>query len=304
MFEDIKANIELLDIQIQKQGNISTEPILESMCRLFEDASAANHRVQDVPSFGYRLINLLYCILPLYARERDTLRALNDEDVSDAIAACDKTAADLNQVRTVLENLYMERDRLRALKEQLNAAEKEQSQLQKELAQIEEVSPEGIQAANHALKQKLSEQQERSEALQKARLELDAAEKNCAQLETQQWETGKQIETAEAELALLQKNVAEYEKWKVTFAAKQECLQQQTAEAAAACTAMRTAWESIRSREELPLALSSYAEFSAFTDEIRSFEELGRWFDQTGAGIDRALDTYAKMYQKMLELCK
>ena len=65
MFEDIRANIELLDIQIQKQGTISTEQILESMCRLFEDAAAADHSIRDLPSFGYRLVNLLYCILPI-----------------------------------------------------------------------------------------------------------------------------------------------------------------------------------------------------------------------------------------------
>lgn len=302
MFEDIRANIELLEDQAQKQGSITTEQILESMCKLFEDSTAIKHSVKNTSSFGYKLVNLLYYILPLYAQEKDELLKLNDDDVSEATASCETVANELEQIKPVLKALAEEKARLDELSTQYKAAEKQRSVLQKEVDRIGSISLDEIQSENAALEQKRNELLSRAEELKKIRSVLEEATRDCETLRGQQIENQKQREKAETEVANLEQSVAEYDKWKAAFALKKDDMLQRSTEATASYTAMQTAWSSIRTREDLPQVLSSFEGFSSFNADIKSFNDLERWFDDVGAGIEQAIDTYTKMYRKLLEL--
>lgn len=76
-------------------------------------------------------------------------------------------------------------------------------------------------------------------------------------------------------------------------------LEKISTESSAALFAIKNAWESVRLREDLPDSFRVFKEFDRVPLDIDSFSSLEKWFDDTGAGLEKVLSAYIQMYKKI-----
>lgn len=294
MFEDLRSNIELLETK----ENIAVEDLIDSMCRLFDDAGGTNRTVANIGTYGDKLVNLLDRVRCSYIQEADRLRSLNDEDIDEVIEFSNKVSGDLAAIQPVLENLIKEQKNYAKLRNRLKETEDQQKQLQDELDKLKNTSVEDIEKAKKQLEKELQERTKKVKMLDDIEKELKKIESEKKALSEQLEECKEKLEKGEAEKSELEKDVGEYDKWMKAVTERKEFL----IEAKNAITVIKNAWKSIKTREESPLFLSSLGEFKHFKVNINSFYDLDQWFERTGNKIEKDIEVYSEMYRNTLEV--
>lgn len=141
MFEDIKANIVLLE----EKDCITVEMLLNSMCKLFDGAKIADVPVVDIEEYANGLVNLFDRISPSYCQTKDRLEKLDDDDLHDVVASSQKIRKQLTALRPILEKLKSERDENIRLEEEYRQAQEQSAQLQKLADRVKDISAEDVE---------------------------------------------------------------------------------------------------------------------------------------------------------------
>lgn len=150
-----------------------------------------------------------------------------------------------------------------------------------------QVEPQLKQLADRDINDVVDKSKKITEELASLRAALEKLEENrTAQKEIRklQTEVGMLEEEADA-VARLKEKKAELEKTSI--------------ESSAELFAINGAWKSLQLREELPSSFLTFKEFDHAPTDIDSFSALEKWFDDTGAGLEKVLAAYIQMYHKI-----
>lgn len=295
MFEDLKANISLLE----GRAVITEEDILDSMCKLYDDA--APKMVERTEDYGDSLVNLYDRISPAYKREAERLKQLNDRDINDIMESSKAIEAELLVLRPILEQLIAEKKRYDVLKEEYQQSMKRQEELKKELEKLKDISPEELKEEEQRLKNEVQRRNENQQLLSSINGEIEKLQEETASLKEQQAEQEQQRQMAEEDIRQMKKAASDYEAWKLKFDEQKAELEISSAEAVNSYMLIKNAWESLKLREDLPELLENVEEFRSLHADIESYADLEQWFDHTGAGLRKVLELYSEMYKKLLE---
>lgn len=298
MFEDIKANIAILE----KQGYASVDQLLESMCKLFDGAGKSNRDVSDVVLYGRSLINLFDRISPSYHLVADKLSGLHNEDVEEVKCETKKISDRLKEIEPIIQQLVAEKDKHSEEMRKYNSAQERQKQLKNELESLPNVSVEEIEKENHRLENEIERRRSNQARLEQATSDADSAAKEAAKLETEMEEKRIEKENAEKEKQKLEKERSDYEAWKNTFEKDIKTIREQASEASAAYTVIQNAWNSLQTDTLLPEIIASTGDYSSFKSNISSFEDLQRWFESSGCEIKKTIEIYHNMYTAVLSV--
>ena len=91
-------------------------------------------------------------------------------------------------------------------------------------------------------------------------------------------------------------------KLKAQLADKQGPVQGKPEEYSSEFAAIKNAWDSIRSRDNLSAVLESFPDFKDLNADIASFSDLAHWFEKTEAGLEKVLSMYADMYREIVNI--
>ncbi len=296
MFEDIIANIKLLE----KNEKISVEQIISSMCRLYDNAGGKKLAVADTEEYGYALIKLISRIQPSFLSEKEKLLKLSDEDVSEAVEMNQNMENELSDVRSEIEKLGQEKEKLLIIKAQYDEEKQIQDRLLNELGGLRNISVEDVKAENEKLEREI-------EARKKNEIDLATAEEKLINIRTENSALSEKKEEllktkaeAEKEEAELRQSVYGYKQWKADHGERMAALKSTADESEAVFTVIRNAWNSLKEQSDLSELLKEDNNDAAGSD-IKSYAEIKEKMQTMEEAIEKALSAYAEMYKGILE---
>lgn len=305
MFEDIRANLELLE----SSGIVTAENLLDSMYRLYKDAKALNgvgsvkaFKVKSTEDYGSNLVNLLAILETSYSSQEVALNAINDSDVDEVRQDTNGIMKKLAELKPVLESLRSEKEQKAKVQEEYNALQAEHTQLQQDLAAIPSYSPEEIRSRNENLKKELERKEALSSQMQTLTAQVTNTKSEADRLAEQVAEEERKREEENERITTLRARAEEFIKWEENLPETKNEVSSKAAEAQSAFLIIENAWNSLAQRKELPEIFASYVGEGLFPDEIKSFSDLQSWFSTTGEGMTKALAAYQEMYRALLSI--
>ena len=301
MFEDTRANIVLLE---KNEENITMEQLIDTICRLFDDASGKNRKVKDIIKYGYALVELYYRLLPAYNMIGNKLLELKDDDVTDVKSKIDEIETKFCKVRPLLESLNREKIELEKKEKEYNSEIEKKDRLEKRIAELKNISIEEIKNKNSELEDELRKKEENNTEFEHVELELNRIKTEKEKLEGIIKKYEDERIDIEKEVADLNESIADYENWKKEIDRTIENNKEIAEESINKLTLIRNACRSIESREDIAARVEELSIFASTNTEFKTFSDILNWMEGAGNDIESALDIYAEMYKHILDSVK
>lgn len=302
MFEDLKANIEILE----KRRDISIEDLIDSMCKLFEGAAVPKDAIFDIMKYGNALVNLFDHIIPTYRDNAKLLEKLNDEeigeDIDDVMSSSRAMEEKLDSVRSLLKTLDQEKKRFQELEIEYNEENQKKVNLEREIAKLQDISPDEIRAWNIKLEEEKERRIRNEQLFDEIQKKINIEQTSVDDLTQKKKKCETERQKLEEEKTVLLSDISDYENWEKKYKEEINQIRERVVESVARLNIIRNAWSSVKEQWDLPERVNTSQAFVRLDKDINSFSDLEHWMEVRGQEIEKAVTEYSNMYRALLDV--
>ena len=305
-FNNVEANIN----HLKSQKEITADDVMDSLNRFFDDAESFNRErginelpLRNIVQYSLSLQDILVSLSFVYEKNKNDLKKLRDEDLTEAIRDKDEMQKSIKDKTDILLKIKDAFDQKQEAEQRINKLQRDIDDLQEKLDRIKNISEAELIEKKKELEKEISVREKKQiekslleENLKKEKISLDSVSHDVEKLE-------KEKRVMENNISDFEEKVKDLKDWiEVHTGQENDETISKITKYRNTLTEIKSAFSSAKSDPEFPEMIGSSIEDNQFGESITSFKDLEAYFNDLSIQIERLIELYSTYYMKILNI--